>query len=100
MFNRLPNIIRKPITFYFDNEPIEALEGDTIASALLSAGVVDFRKSALSDKKRGPYCLMGTCFECLLEVDGVTQQQTCLIEVKNNMRVCREETKRLITNDG
>ena len=36
MFNRLPNIIRKPIIFYFDNEPIEALEGDTIASALLS----------------------------------------------------------------
>ena len=54
MFNRLPNIIRKSITFYFDNEPIEALEGDTIASALLSAGVVDFRKSALSLKKRGP----------------------------------------------
>ena len=47
MFNRLPNIIRKSITFYFDNEPIEALEGDTIASALLSAGVVDFEIGAL-----------------------------------------------------
>ncbi|GIR53547.1 MAG: hypothetical protein CM15mP62_10180 [Rhodospirillaceae bacterium] len=55
MFNRLPNIIRKPITFYFDNEPIEALEGDTIASALLSAGIVDFRKSGFYKKGPMPY---------------------------------------------
>ena len=100
MFKRLPNIIRKSVTFYFDGEPIEALEGDTIASALLSAGYIDFRKSALSDNDRGPYCLMGSCFECLLEVDGVHQQQTCLIEVKNEMRVSREETKRSINNDA
>ena len=90
MFNRLPNIIRKPIIFYFDNEPIEALEGDTIASALLSAGVVEFRKSALSHNKRGPYCLMGTCFECLLEVDGVTQQQTCLLYTSPSPRDKRQ----------
>ena len=100
MFKRLPNIIRKSVTFYSDDEPIEALEGDTIASALLSAGYTDFRKSSLSDNDRGPYCLMGSCFECLLEVDGVHQQQTCLIEVKNEMRVSREETKRLINNDA
>ena len=51
MFKRLPNIIRKSVTFYFDDEPIEALEGDTIASALLSAGYTDFRKSALSPRE-------------------------------------------------
>ncbi|MBH69332.1 MAG: sarcosine oxidase [Rhodospirillaceae bacterium] len=99
MFSRLTNIIRKPVRIYFEGELIEALEGDTIASALLAAGVTDFRHSVVSESERGPYCLMGACFECLMEIDGIGHQQACLIPVRDEMRICRENAKRSIVDD-
>ena len=33
---------------------------------------------------------MGVCFECLLEIDGQPNQQSCLIPVKEGMRVRRQ----------
>jgi len=99
MFKRLDNIIRKPIKIYFEGEEIDALEGDTVASALLSAGIIDFRQSAVSNSQRGPYCMMGACFECLVEIDGLGQRQACLVDIKNEMQVRRESAKRSVTND-
>ena len=99
MFKRLDNIIRKPVTIYFEGEEIDALEGDTVAAALISAGITDFRKSAVSNSQRGPYCMMGACFECLVEIDGLGQQQACLVDIKNEMQVRREDSKRSVADD-
>lgn len=43
--------------------------GETIAAALLAGGVRGFRRDS-GGVLRGPYCNMGTCFECLVEVRG------------------------------
>jgi hypothetical protein len=40
--------------------------------------------------------MMGVCFECLAVVDGVTSQQTCLVEVKEGMKVERQHGRLLL----
>ncbi|MCG8545313.1 MAG: (2Fe-2S)-binding protein [Alphaproteobacteria bacterium] len=62
-------------------------EEDTAASAILLAGVCPSRLSAVTAQPRAPYCMMGACFECLAEIDGVPLQQACLIPVREGMRI-------------
>lgn len=59
-----------PITFTFDGETIAAYPGETIAAALIASNIAGFRRD-LHGRLRGPYCNMGTCFECLLEVRAI-----------------------------
>lgn len=62
----------QPVTFTFDGAAIEAYPGETVAAALIAGDVLGFRRDLLGGL-RGPYCNMGTCFECVLEVrDGVS----------------------------
>ena len=80
----------KAVTFRFEEKSISAQEGETVAAALLVAGEVHLRTSPVSGGVRAPYCWMGVCFECLLEIDGQPNQQSCLIPVKEGMRVRRQ----------
>ena len=70
-----------------DGRRVRARAGETLATALLCAGVVPFRHTAVSGRPRSPLCLMGVCFDCLVEVDGVQNVQSCMIEVRAGMRV-------------
>ncbi|HVY17554.1 MAG TPA: (2Fe-2S)-binding protein [Rhodopila sp.] len=75
------------VTIWWDDRPIVARQGDSVAVALLAAGVRTTRLTAVSGAPRGPYCMMGACFECLAEVDGVANVQTCMTEVREGMHV-------------
>ena len=78
-----------------DGEPIAAREQETVASLLLS--LVDphlYRLSSVSAEPRAPLCMMGVCFECLVEIDGQTNQQGCLIRVRDGMRIRRQIPER------
>jgi predicted molibdopterin-dependent oxidoreductase YjgC len=89
MLKRLRNSKGKNITIWFEEKPISAQEGESVASALLCAGVEDLRTAPLSGASRAPYCWMGVCFECLLEIDGQPNRQSCLIHVQEGMRIRR-----------
>lgn len=56
-----------PIAFTFDGATLTGHPGETIAAALIASNIVGFRRD-LHGRLRGPYCNMGTCFECLLQV--------------------------------
>ncbi|MEI9964666.1 MAG: (2Fe-2S)-binding protein [Caulobacteraceae bacterium] len=56
-----------PLTLTVDGRPVTAFEGETLATALLAAGIDGFRCD-LEGRPRGPFCNMGVCYECLLEV--------------------------------
>lgn len=75
------------LTLYFDRRPILARDGDTVAVALLAAGIRAVRTTPRRGRARGPYCMMGACFECLATVDGVSNVQTCLTPVRDGMQV-------------
>src|SRR6266404_4987748 len=56
---------------YLDGEAIDAAPGDTVAAALLRAGVTTFTRSIKYHRPRGPFCLAGSCGQCLMRVAGV-----------------------------
>jgi predicted molibdopterin-dependent oxidoreductase YjgC len=40
--------------------------------------------------------MMGVCFDCLAEIDGVANRQSCMIEVRPGMRISRQMRARAI----
>lgn len=64
-------------TIRVDGADVPAEEGWTVAAALLNADHVRFRDS-VSGEPRGPLCAMGTCFECRVTIDGVSDRRACL----------------------
>jgi predicted molibdopterin-dependent oxidoreductase YjgC len=83
-----------PLTFTYDGHVVRARAGDSIAVALLAAGIQVTRGTPVSGAPRGPYCMMGACFECLAVVDGQASAQTCMTEVRDGMRVERQDGAR------
>ena len=88
MFARLPDddeTVSVPVTI--DGERFDVRDGDTVAAAMLAAGRIAFRTTPTGGAPRGPYCLMGACFECLVEIDGVRNRQACMTRVAAGMRI-------------
>ena len=96
-FRRLPEE-RGELSFTFDGQTISAREGDSVAAALMAAGVRALRNTPVSRVPRGPYCLMGVCFECLVEIDGVQNVQSCMVEASDGMRVRSMRGARCVGN--
>src|SRR3954447_4842073 len=87
MFRRLPDATGDTISLTIDGRRAQALAGDSVAAALLLAGVGHCRITPVSGGRRAPYCMMGVCFECLVTINGVGNRQACLIGVQEGMRV-------------
>lgn len=85
------------LTIWFDDHPVPARAGESAATALLAAGITATRATALSGALRGPFCMMGACFECLAEVDGRANVQICMTPVRDGMRVRRQDGARVVT---
>ena len=82
------------LTIFIDGAATPARDGDSVAAALLAAGHAACRITAVSGAPRGPYCLMGVCFDCLVMIDGVANRQACMIAVRDGMRVETQRGKR------
>lgn len=63
--------------------PVEA----TVAGALLLAGHLAFGQHPVTGEAEGPWCLIGVCFGCLVEIDGVPGRQACLVPVRDGMTI-------------
>jgi sarcosine oxidase subunit alpha len=77
-----------------DGRTVAAAPGDTVAAALLAAGVTSFCRSPVSQAGRAPYCGMGVCFDCRVTIDGVGSRQACLTPVRNGMDVQTGSSRR------
>ena len=75
------------IEFTFDGEKIDAITGQSVAAALLAANQRTLRKTRFNNNERGVFCGIGICFDCLVVIDGITNQRACLIEAKPGMKV-------------
>lgn len=82
-----PGEARAAVDIFVGEARVRASEGDSVAMALLGAGVVPFRRTPVSGEARAPLCLMGVCFECLVEIDGVQNVQSCMVTVREGMKV-------------
>jgi predicted molibdopterin-dependent oxidoreductase YjgC len=81
-------------TVIWDGREIPARAGEPLAAALLAAGIAAFRETAVSGTPRGPLCLMGTCFDCLIEVEGEANRQACLVLVTPGLRAAPQHGAR------
>lgn len=78
---------RATTTILVDGRAFVVDAADTVAAALLGAGLTQFRPSSVSGSLRGPYCMMGVCFDCRVTIDDIPDRQACLTPVIEGMRV-------------
>lgn len=93
MFKRLAEA-GAPVALTVDGRTVKARGGDTVAAALLAAGIGHCRTTPVTGAPRAPYCLMGVCFDCLVTIDGVGSRQACLVPVRDGMTVETQQGKR------
>lgn len=82
--------VEAAITIYFNGRPIPARSGETVAACLLRAHAPAFRTTPVTGAPRLPYCMIGHCFECLVEINGIGNRQACLQLVSEGMKVCAQ----------
>ena len=94
MFKPLVDIASNHIDVVIDGEVHHVPSGVSVAGALLMFSPC-VRTTVLSDRPRGPFCMMGVCFDCLVTVDDIPNRRACMITVKQGM--CIETRRSLIT---
>ena len=77
----------RPVKINVDGKPTEAYEGETVAAALVAAGIKTFHLSLKTRSPRSMYCGMGACMECLVTVDGRQTVRACMTQVMEGMQV-------------
>ena len=98
MFARQPDLIadRDLVAIVVDGVAVTARLGDTVAAAMLAGGWSCNRTTPVTSAPRGPFCMMGVCFECLVTIDGRASQQACLVTVAPGMRVDTQHGARVL----
>lgn len=78
--------VTESATVWINDLEVEVSAGISIAAALLAAGHNEFRRTPRHAEPRGIFCGMGSCYDCVVAVDGVTTR-TCITPVTTGMRI-------------
>ena len=76
----------KTIKFLWQQKPLQAREGETIASALIANGIDIFGHHPKDEAPLGIFCANGQCSQCMVLVDG-KPVKSCMTKVKPGMSV-------------
>lgn len=90
MFVKVTPPADRQVTIYFEGQALEVEKGISVAAAVLGPSH-GWTRTDHEGNRRGPYCHMGVCFECLMTINGMPDQQACLITVAEGMRVSRQD---------
>jgi predicted molibdopterin-dependent oxidoreductase YjgC len=76
-----------PVSIFVNGKAIEAYEGESVLTALLAAGVLTMSRDSFG-RLRTPFCNMGVCFDCMVEVEDLPSRvRACLTPVRAGLRV-------------
>lgn len=78
------------VTVTIEGQSVRVPVGESVAAAVLVHALDHTRITPISGAPRAPFCMMGVCFECLMEIDGVANRQACLVPVAEGMRIRRQ----------
>lgn len=83
----VPGVDRSAAAFElsFEGRPVSAHPGESLAAALLNAGILGLRHTRTGEM-RGLYCGMGVCGECRVMVDG-EPRRACMTAAAPGQRV-------------
>ena len=70
-----------------DGIPMQAFEGETVASVMLANRTRTLRKTRIADEPRGLFCGIGVCYDCLVIVDGKANVRACMTKAAPGMKV-------------
>lgn len=90
MFRSRPEGRPAEIAVIVEGRTVRVPAGASAAAAVLAAGLTSIRETPVGGAERAPYCMAGTCFDCLAEIDGAPNQPSCLIEARAGMRIRRQ----------
>jgi hypothetical protein len=82
---------REMISILVNGRSVVVTPGETVLAALTAAGFKTLKKSNVLGEARGPFCGMGICYECLVTINGVPKQRSCMVEVAENMEIAIHE---------
>jgi len=71
--------------------PIPFLPGQTVGAALMTAGIRSWRRTRIAGRRRGLFCGIGVCFDCLIVADGEPNVRACLLPARPGMQVVTQE---------
>jgi len=90
VFRRRPDTGPPTIPVIVEGRSVLVPAGSSAAAAVLVAGYRSIRETPVEGRERAPYCMMGICFDCLAEIDGVPNRQSCMVEARPGMRIRRQ----------
>jgi predicted molibdopterin-dependent oxidoreductase YjgC len=100
MFRRRPDApgatAAATVAVTVEGRTVRVPAGATAAAAFLLAGLPSIRETPARGTPRAPYCLMGICYDCLAEIDGIPNRQSCMVTATEGMRIARQRGKRRV----
>ena len=85
--------------FAFEGRAIPFADGMTIAAALVAAGEFGLRE-ARDGGRRGVFCGMGVCHECLVSVDGRPGRCACMTAATPGLEVMLQPARPDLADQG
>ena len=77
---------RKKIGLYWNNQKLQAYEGEVISSALFANGIRVFGHHVKDHSAQGMFCANGQCAQCTVIANGIPVK-ACMSKVEENMVV-------------
>ena len=81
----------KEIEIFVNNHPIRAYEGESIGAVLTAIGIRQIRHAPQLKDPRGLYCCMGSCYGCLVTVNGQANERACVTPVQAGQQITLQE---------
>jgi hypothetical protein len=66
---------------------LAAFEGESVAASLIAADRRALRVTPRRNERRGMYCGIGVCFDCVMTFDGQRADRACVTPVRDGLRV-------------
>lgn len=87
MFKQLPANQEETVNVFLNGQSIQVQKGNSVAAVALSQNLGYTRTTAVSGSKRAPFCMMGVCYDCLMVINGVSNQRACSTLVQEGMQI-------------
>ncbi|MER7519632.1 (2Fe-2S)-binding protein [Streptomyces sp. NPDC126499] len=78
-------------TLTFDGRELPFHDGQSIAAALWSSGILAWRTTRAGGAPRGAFCGIGQCHDCLVTVNGRPNRRACLVPARPGDTVTTQE---------
>jgi predicted molibdopterin-dependent oxidoreductase YjgC len=78
----------KQVTIFINGEQASCSAAMTVAAAVMTVlGTPRLRSTTRTREPRGIFCGMGTCFDCLVTINGKPDVRACMTRLTDGMRI-------------